>query len=486
MCLWGNPPHACVRQTTCVLPLHACHFLDTARARCLWPQAGSEAAARQVASREAEKRQESASAALGMRRGLSLDVGADSSAAELLLSADAMLEACPDLEAAKCARVEVRKQRMFLHMCCWQSTGSWSVLARRHPQALIGCRRHADALAAAKQLLPGIDRQYLEAEALWRSGQLAPALASLAAVLADAPGSSKCRDLHALLSVLLARDAAAAAALGQGAAPGVRVTWPERMPNKGGLTQGARLPGRHAACMQLCSDALALPAVAAASGLRARLLERRARTHMALGATAEALTDVTDALAAEPSDAACLHLRLQVRRLCLAQGAGCMCAVGPSACRQQGSSAAARRCMRPWATPALHSWICSACVRSIRAALVCLTSCSRRLRARCSSGAAPGPARSARREALHLSCGRFLPPSSATKVMMRVPGWRCEHRLHGRASAGAGPAGGCHPLRRARRVQARRRAVAPRQAGACIGGRAAARRGQVHPDPPGV
>ncbi len=64
--------------------------------------------------------------------------------------------------------------------------------------------------------------------------------------------------------------------------------------------------------MQLCSEALALPAVAAASGLRARLLDRRARAHMALGATAEALTDVTDALAAEPSDAACLHLRSQV------------------------------------------------------------------------------------------------------------------------------------------------------------------------------
>ncbi len=116
LCLWGNPPHACVRQTTCVLPLHACHFLDTARTRCLWPQAGSEAAARQVASREAEKRQESASAALGMRRGLSLDVGADSSAAELLLSADAMLEACPDLEAAKCARVDAKAAYVPAHV----------------------------------------------------------------------------------------------------------------------------------------------------------------------------------------------------------------------------------------------------------------------------------------------------------------------------------------------------------------------------------
>ena len=96
---------------------------------CLWPQAGAEVAARQVACREAEKCRETASAALGMRRGLSLGVGADSSAAELLLSADAMLEACPDLEAAKCARVEVREQRVFLHMCCRQTTGSWSLTA---------------------------------------------------------------------------------------------------------------------------------------------------------------------------------------------------------------------------------------------------------------------------------------------------------------------------------------------------------------------
>jgi len=109
--------------------LHACSFLDTAHVQCLWPQAGAEVAARQVACREAEKCRETASAALGMRRGLSLGVGADSSAAELLLSADAMLQACPDLEAAKCARVEVREQRMFLPTSCSPATGSWPFLA---------------------------------------------------------------------------------------------------------------------------------------------------------------------------------------------------------------------------------------------------------------------------------------------------------------------------------------------------------------------
>ena len=64
--------------------------------------------------------------------------------------------------------------------------------------------------------MPGIDRRYLEAEALWRSGELAQALAGLAAGMADAPGSSKCRRLFALLSGIEPIDAAAAAALEDG------------------------------------------------------------------------------------------------------------------------------------------------------------------------------------------------------------------------------------------------------------------------------
>ena len=83
-------------------------------------------------------------------------------------------------------------------------------------QALILCRRHADALEALKHLVPGIDRRYLEAEALWRSGELAQALAGLAAAVADAPDSSKCRSLFAVLNKIEPIGAAAAAALEDG------------------------------------------------------------------------------------------------------------------------------------------------------------------------------------------------------------------------------------------------------------------------------
>ena len=64
--------------------------------------------------------------------------------------------------------------------------------------------------------MPGIDRRYLEAEALWRSGRLAQALASLAAGMADVPGSSKCRRLFTALNGITRIDAAAAAALEDG------------------------------------------------------------------------------------------------------------------------------------------------------------------------------------------------------------------------------------------------------------------------------
>lgn len=72
------------------------------------------------------------------------------------------------------------------------------------------------------------------------------------------------------------------------------------------------LPGRHAECVQLCAQALALPDVRAASGLRARLLERRARAQMAQGAHTAALADLAAALALEPTAANCLLLRSQV------------------------------------------------------------------------------------------------------------------------------------------------------------------------------
>ena len=63
----------------------------------------------------------------------------------------------------------------------------------------------------------------------------------------------------------------------------------------------------------MCTQALAVPAVEGASGLQVKLLERRARSHTALGAHAAALTELTAALALEPAAAACLLVRSQVR-----------------------------------------------------------------------------------------------------------------------------------------------------------------------------
>lgn len=181
-------------------------------------------------------------------------------------------------------------------------------------QALISCGRYTDALAAVSDLIPGTDRQYLQVEALWRSGQLACALAGLAAVRTEEPGSGKCRTLFALLSRVMKSDAAASAALADGAqCMACLMRLLRRLRKLSSNTDDAvLLPGRHAECVQLCAQALALPAVRAASGLRARLLERRARAQMAQGAHKAALADLAAALALEPTAANGLLLRSQV------------------------------------------------------------------------------------------------------------------------------------------------------------------------------
>ena len=163
-------------------------------------------------------------------------------------------------------------------------------------------------------LIPGTDRQYLQAEALWHSGQLACALAGLAAVRSEAPGSKKCRALFAVLVRVKESDAAASAALAEGAKRmACRMRLLQRLHNLLCDTDNAfSLPGRHAECVQLCAQALDLPAVRAASGLRARLLERRARAQMAQGAHKAALVDLAAALTLEPAAARCLLLSSQV------------------------------------------------------------------------------------------------------------------------------------------------------------------------------
>lgn len=86
------------------VPVTVCHL--NGRLFCL--QAGASLACKLSASKHTDRERESAAAKLGLRRGLDMASVSPTSAAELLLTADAMLEACPRVEAAKCARVEVR------------------------------------------------------------------------------------------------------------------------------------------------------------------------------------------------------------------------------------------------------------------------------------------------------------------------------------------------------------------------------------------
>lgn len=82
-------------------------------------------------------------------------------------------------------------------------------------QALILCQRYTDAQSACQALLPGVDRQYLQAEASWRAGSLGEAYSSLEAfgVVQD---SGKCLDLRDLVTTLLQHDRAAATAREEG------------------------------------------------------------------------------------------------------------------------------------------------------------------------------------------------------------------------------------------------------------------------------
>src|SRR5579875_2295223 len=73
-------------------------------------QAGIKLAAKQAALQDSAQRLQAAAALRGDRPGLPVRGPPEAAAAEQLLSAQAMLAACPDLEAAKCAVVEVRWQ----------------------------------------------------------------------------------------------------------------------------------------------------------------------------------------------------------------------------------------------------------------------------------------------------------------------------------------------------------------------------------------
>lgn len=83
-------------------------------------------------------------------------------------------------------------------------------------QALIYCHRYKDAACRCDELMPGVDRLYLQAQAAWRAGDLAPALQFLDAAVAISPESQKCQELHRIVSCLASRWAAAQDAFDDG------------------------------------------------------------------------------------------------------------------------------------------------------------------------------------------------------------------------------------------------------------------------------
>jgi tetratricopeptide (TPR) repeat protein len=95
------------------------------------------------------------------------------SAGQLLyVSSEQMLTSHPDLESAKCSKVE----------------------------ALIMCGRYSDALSAIDELREGPEKVYLRAEAEWRKGDVSAALATLRSSKYPFDRPDKCRTLELFLA----------------------------------------------------------------------------------------------------------------------------------------------------------------------------------------------------------------------------------------------------------------------------------------------
>ncbi|CAL8466826.1 g6362 [Coccomyxa elongata] len=222
-------------------------------------KAGCGAAAKMAEQQRSVAEQEGGTALCGERPALPLAAPDDEAAAEQLLSAEAMLQACPGLHAAKCAHVE----------------------------ALILCQRYTDAHSACDSLLPGVDKLYLQAQAGWRAGSLKEALAALHGAQALVQNSPKCSQLIDLVAGVMQHDNAAAAAFEE---------------------------GREEECIEECAAALQLTEHCSCAGLRCRLLYHRGCAHSAVSRHDEALSDCAAALQLNPAHADCLHLRHQVHR----------------------------------------------------------------------------------------------------------------------------------------------------------------------------
>lgn len=143
---------------------------------CTAAQRGIAEAAALVLELRNHTEAQQAMAAAGSRPALPRTAGSSEDAALQLISADQVLATNPSLETAKCSKIE----------------------------ALIILTRYPDALAACSELLPGMERLYLEAEARWRDGDVANALIHLDQGLAErkkslSPVPAKCAELQEFL-----------------------------------------------------------------------------------------------------------------------------------------------------------------------------------------------------------------------------------------------------------------------------------------------
>lgn len=200
-----------------------------------------------------------AHASAGARPALLRVAISEEQAALELYSAEQVLASNPNIEAIKCSVVE----------------------------GLIACRRYSDALARCEELRPGVERYYLEAEALWRSGGVKEAMAKVEKILQISPNLGKCVALQEhLLHVSQKLEQATAC-----------------------MEEGVYLD-----VLETCASLLAMLEPGACSGLYSIILCQRADASASRGAWKESLTDLDRAVDIEPSNTHALRMRADVHK----------------------------------------------------------------------------------------------------------------------------------------------------------------------------
>lgn len=210
-------------------------------------------------SNKNEEMANQAHADAGTRPALPRLAVSEEEAALQLYSAEQMLAANPRMEAVKCAVVE----------------------------GLIACRRYSDAFAQCQGLLPGVERSYLEAEALWRNGEVAAAVTKLEEARARSPSCSKCDELIAFVAPL-------AAIIDE--------------------IDGFIKDCRYLDAMEAATEVLAQIEPGACCGLACCLLNRKANAVADRGHWEDALQDLNEAFALDPGRADTLRLRADVHK----------------------------------------------------------------------------------------------------------------------------------------------------------------------------